>query len=445
MRYGKRMRRRLAILARRARDVFPLTNLGILIGGVAAATHFLFAVPEADYALRIASILAMALVTTALVIVSVGAIVVFRELRGEQVGAPLRFEAERGFSDGLSLPIRWLGPLLEVRWTWEIPHGMSTLLERTHGVLQERLESYRRQHAEWVERRFVVEDGFGLARIVFRRSEKRRIRVLPYTGNLDRAPLRAALAAGDALSHPGGDPIGDRVDMRRYVPGDPLRLAMWKIYARTRQLMVRTPERALSPAMKVVGYLVSAVGDEGAAAAARICLERGLLGDDWAFSADGADRAAYDTDQAVDQVMHSRTVRQSAQGGGAGLASFVEGTLGAESGRLILFLPARHGSWLETVERVIRQRAPHVTAVVVADGIDDGSVGERTPRARNLVFRPEGPREVDEGRSTSTALRTVQRRLRRAGAEVALFDRRTGAALAGEHSSSYARLRGHAA
>ena len=112
---------------------------------------------------------------------------------------------------------------------------------------------------------------------------------------------------------------------------------------------------------------------------------------------------------------------------------------------MILFLPARHGSWLETVERVIRQRAPHVTAVVVADGIDDGVARERPPRARTLIFRPEAPREVDEGRSTPTALRTVQRRLRRAGAEVALFDRRTGAALADEHSNPYARLRGHAA
>lgn len=432
--------------AHRARDIFPLTNLGILIGGAATATHFWFALPEADYALHIASALAMALVASALLVVLLGAVVLYRRLRVERTGAPVWFEAERGYAAGLQVSARWFGPLIEVRWTWEMPGGVSTTLRRAHGMMQEHLESYRRQHAEVVRRRFVVEDGFGLARITFGRLETRRVRVLPYTGHLDRAPLRAALSAGDALSHPGGDPVGDRVDMRRYVPGDPLRLAMWKVFARTRQLMVRTPERALSPSVKVVGYLGSAVGDEGAAAAARICLERGLLGDDWVFSTDGADRLARDVDEAVDQVMRSRRVRGTARGNAAGLAAFVERALGADSGRLILFLPARPGSWLDAVEPVIRQRGPNVTAVVVADGVHEPPAdASRSERARALVFRPEAPREVDEGRSTPAELRTVQRRLARAGAEVALFDRRTGAALTGGQATAYARWRGHAA
>src|SRR5437773_8099985 len=104
------------------------------------------------------------------------------------------------------------------------------------------------------------------------------MRILPWTGGLDHAPMLRSLAGGEEISHPLGELTGDRVDMRRYVAGDPLKLALWKIYARTGVLMVRTPERAIAPTLRVAAYLPSAIGDEPAAAAARVAIQRGLLG-----------------------------------------------------------------------------------------------------------------------------------------------------------------------
>lgn len=61
---------------------------------------------------------------------------------------------------------------------------------------------------------------------------------------------------------------------------------MWKGFARNRQLNVRLPERSVAFDDKACAYLVSGVGDEAAAALARLTLEYGLLGDDWRFGAD---------------------------------------------------------------------------------------------------------------------------------------------------------------
>ena len=41
---------------RRARSFFPRTNLGLLIGAIALAAHYQFAVPRADYVIRIVAV-----------------------------------------------------------------------------------------------------------------------------------------------------------------------------------------------------------------------------------------------------------------------------------------------------------------------------------------------------------------------------------------------------
>ena len=70
------------------------------------------------------------------------------------------------------------------------------------------------------------------------------------------------------------------------ITADSPRLILWKVYARTRRLFVRTSERALEAAPRTCAYLVADPQDEAAATLARTVLERGLLGDRWRFGAD---------------------------------------------------------------------------------------------------------------------------------------------------------------
>ncbi len=356
---------RAARVLARTRELVPLSNLGLTVLVLASLAYFGFGVPRVDYVVQLASVLALALVAAALFSVLLGSFLVARSLN-RSAAQPIRFEAHRGFGEGLVIPShRWL-PMLETSWTWERPQGVKTVLLREHGEVREQIETERRGLSDHILRRFVVEDAFGLARIILRREELRPVEVLPWSGELERSPLMQSLALGAEQAHPLGRPEGDRVDMRRYVAGDPLRLILWKIYARTRELMVRTPEHALAPAVRVVAYLPSCVGDEPAAAAARIAIEGGLLGEDWLFSTDGAERPTADPIEARRLILASRSHRD--RGDATDLEAFLNATMKRDVGRAVLFLPGVPGPWLERVVRAAKAHAGSVTAVVVRPG-----------------------------------------------------------------------------
>ena len=190
---------------------------------------------------------------------------------------------------------------------------------------------------------------------------------------------------------------------------------MWKVYARTRQLMVRTPERAIAPSSQVAAYLVSAVADEPPSAAARVAVEMGLLGPDWIFGADGAAQPASDPDVAKRAIVEARRHRDQPTGQAAGLASFIEKSAQPDTAKLVVFVPGRPGPWLERVVEVARARPDGASCVVVVDGIrapdeDDPS------RWATWLKRPEAAKDEDEARVTTEEFDTVVRTLtRRAG------------------------------
>lgn len=421
--------RRFPVLVR-VREVFPLTPLGLVVAAAGAVTFFAFARPHADYALSLAALLAMGLVALSGVVVVVGALLIARRLRRlPESGPPVLFEAARGYARGLHLP-RWRSlPLLEVSWGWAEPEGFEVTLVREGPEVVEEVTSPTRARFERVVRRFVVEDGFGLAQVVLRHVERRPLRVSPCVGRLDHAPVLQSLSAGDDLPHPRGRAEGDRVDMRRYSAGDPLRLVLWKVFARTGQLMVRTPERALAPSVRVVAYLVAAPGDEAAAAAARWAVERGLLGADWRFGADGGLGTAADPGAALELIMASRGVQEGALGQGAGLLPFLDQALERDEARVVVFVPGRPGPWLDRVAQALARRTRNATCVVGVDGLRGPP--EPSPRATvaRLLTRPEPPDPEDESVVSPEALRAVTSALVKAGAQAIVLDRRGGRAL----------------
>lgn len=419
-----RLSRVLGVLVR-LRGYFPLTNLGLVIAGVAALVLWLFALPRVDYVLQLVCAMALAMVALAVIAVLPGAWWVAKVVR-ERTGhaaAPVLIEAQRGFAMLLRMPAFRALPLIDLRWSWIEPEGFVVELQREGGEITERVEALERADVEQIVRRFVVEDAFGLARITFQRSERRGVRVLPYTGKLNSAPMLRSHAGGDELPHPLGVAEGDRVDMRHYVPGDPLRLALWKVYARTGELMVRTPERAISPSWRIVAYLPAAEGDEPAAAAARVALSAGLFGEGWRFSADGANRIAEDRDSAIALAISSRRARGTAEGDAAGLGGFLDAAGEAARTRLILFLPATPGPWLDTVTQALRRWSGAVTAIVATDRVIERGPEQRFDRLLRLPGGTEPDRFVE---TAPEALDQTIRTLSAAGAYVVAVERPTG-------------------
>ena len=198
---------------------------------------------------------------------------------------------------------RWI-PCMIARWSWENTGYGNALVsvKKENDRLAESVTPGRRCVTDRVSRRFYVRDIFGLTEISWRRSETVHLKALPNRGMLERMPHPFGMSDGDDMPEPWAAPCGDSVDMRPYVPGDPLRTVLWKVYARSGRMMVRIPERSVAERRKGCGYLVTGARDDAASAVARVSIERGMLGDDWRFGADGVHNYTAETDEAVEII-----------------------------------------------------------------------------------------------------------------------------------------------
>ena len=225
------------------------------------------------------------------------------------------------------------------------------------------------------------------------------------------------MSSGDAFSHPLGLDEGDRADLRRYSPGDPARFVHWKIFARSRRLMLRVPERALTPVKRIVAYFVSGPTDEASAGAARAAIELGSLGSDWIFGASGSADSVRTVPEAVDRIVRSPAHRDEA---GALLGRYLEAADRQGPSSLVLFVPAVAGPWLANVSRVLRDRKTGARVVIGVDGI--------LPPKRSLWRRLFLVGRVEKG-IDGAALEAVVAALEATHAHVVVVDRGSGRVL----------------
>ena len=399
-----------------------MTLLGALAAGGAVLGLMLFAYPHMDLVQLVVGYSALAVVGLAVVVVGVGALVV--KLRAKPLARtePLGLETGRRAPTGFALSSLWWLPLVRVSWTWERPDGVRVEPVRKAWRLLEEIVASDRGELAGVRRRVVIEDVLGLARLAVRVDDPLALEVRPDRGALGSMPMLASLSGGDDQPHPLGLDEGDRMELRRYVPGDSARFIHWKIFGRTRRLMVRTPERALTKSRRTVAYLVAGEGDDATAAAARVALEADALGAEWSFAADGAGGDATRVDDAVRLVVRSVAARAR---GGAGLDAFLGRAERKGPAGVVLFVPPRPGEWIGAVQRAVRARPGRVRVVIGTDGAAPFAAASWWRRA--LVVR--APRDG----TPAEALGAVVAALRTVRAEIVVLDRRTGKRLGEAH------------
>jgi len=405
----------------------PPTPAGIAVATCSAIALVRFGLGRLDLVLFVMGCLGLALAGLSVLVVVVVALVLRLRLRSG-TGEARRVEADSPFRTAFVAPPTWFVPLVRCTWEWEEPEHCEVLPVSGFGGVAEDVRARGRGVHGRVVRRVIVEDAFGLSRLAFRILETAELVVLPNAGQLRQMPVVRSLAGGDDVPHPLGLPEGDRVDMRRYAPGDPVRLVLWKTYARTRQLLVRMPERALVPARRTVGYLVAGDGDEPSAAAARVAVESGALGRDWVFGADGSPIPTGELDEALQRIAASAASRDE---GGLGLERFLREADRFGSARAVLFVPPRPGPWIDRVVAVAARRPGGVEAVVGTDGVLRRGLGGTLSR---LLLRA-GRRGLSP---TARELDEVLTRLARGRVAALLVDRTTGRVFGRAHQKGLA-------
>ncbi|MFT4975636.1 MAG: hypothetical protein ACI8S6_001523, partial [Myxococcota bacterium] len=315
------------------------------------------------------------------------------------------------------LPSLWWLPLVTTEWQWTSPP-----VTLTRSARAERIIPLRRGRYDEVVRAVEVGDVFGLCSIRFTSRQPAALRFLPSTGGLRDMRVIQGLSGGDQIGHPEGEPVGDRMDMRRYGDGDPIRYVLWKVYARSRELMVRTPERAFSPSRQTIAYLVAGPGDAAAAGAARVAVESGAMGGDWRLGADGASQIADSSGPAIDLIL--RSAETTAATSGAGLQRFLDAPEVGAGRRAMVFVPPRPGPWLDRV-RAVSSSSAKVEYLVCVDGLRRRRPGVLSGGLGRLLLRPaEGAEEAD---SDWQQLQSVLKALGQNGGQVMIVDRAAGA------------------
>lgn len=404
---------------RRAADVWPLTGLGMALALVAAVALFSFGFEKLDLVLLVvgyggAGLLAIASLTVASATLGLW----LRLWRASFDWSTSTFETNTALPTGFSLSSLWWIPLVQVRWVWVSPPDAVTERVSRRGRLNETVSLGRRGIFESVTRRITVQDAFGLSRITFEHRQAGPLEVLPHLGGIRRLPVLSSLTGGDEYPHPMGLEDGDRVELRRYVPGDSARFIHWKVFGRTRKLMVRVPERALSRARRTVAYLVTGAHDEAAAAAARAAIEEEALGNDWQFAADGSESATSERDEALHKVMRSSCFSGRS---GSGLQRFLGEVDPQGPAALVVFAPPSAGPWLDEMRAVTMRRYGRVRVVIAVDAVHEARAPSRWKR---WLLRPSVAAGVARG-----DLEHVGRVLSQLRCQVVVVDRVSGRVL----------------
>lgn len=396
------------------RDRFPLTAAGVIVVAASGWTLWRDGVGHQDLILGLLG--AVGLVAVGVALPAVAGMALWLRYGASQPARPLQLEDQIPFLSSYSAPDPWWLAFVDVSWSWVAPDA-SVEVTSAAGRRLERVRPRRRGEFAAVSRRYVVGDLLGLCRVRFERVEGCGCAITPSTGRLENVDAVAGMRGGDGLSHPEGTPDGDPLDLRAYAQGDSIRMVLWKVYARSRTLVVRTPERALSPYDETRAYLVIGDGDDAAAGAVRVATRHAGLGARWMFAVDGMAGEARDPAAAERLLVLSGTVSVAA--GGEGLATFLRSAAGAPGQRAMVFVPGRPGPWLERARGALSSSPVPVDLLVSVDGVR-GVIGD----ARSWWREPV--RTGPPAQPTRDELMGVIKALGPFAARVVVVDRQAG-------------------
>ncbi len=354
----------------------------LLLGSVVA--YWIYARQHMDLVLWVAGVSGLGLCGLSWLAVGVvGLVLRLRWGRSAATRAATgRGEEGQAFATGALLP-RWPPlPLLQVNVLWRRPAGAELRLEPAPQGQREWALLRRRGSFAGLEREVIVADLLGLAKVSWRGSDPAGLLVLPRSL---KAPLPSLLEtrSGEGLPYPQGKPEGDRIDLRAYQEGDPLRYVLWKVYARSRKLMVRSPERAVLPARRTLAFLVVSPDDGVAAALLRQALERGGLGDRWVFGADGLPGPVAEVAGAL-QALAASGNRERGEPGG--LDRFLAQIPGLDQDQLLIFAGPSVGPRVAELAQTSRARGVSATLVLGLEALSWEASPE--PRWLRLFLAP---------------------------------------------------------
>ena len=406
--------------------LFPLTLQGVASLLLSAFALSIYGYGSMDLVVFSLAICALAILLFSLFSCVISGIFIQRKVRNFIDENPLvnTLNLEAGYPNETGFKIRApiYVPLIKLSWIIEYPDYLETRIRTDSDAnLCEEVVPEKRCLTQSVQRRFTVSDVLGFCKYSWMQKQDAQCMVLPRANTVKSLPFLRSLTAEDGIPNPTGNPEGDRMEIRPYVPGDSVRNIMWKNYARNRQLNVRLAEKSVFQSTRTVAYLLSSKHDEAASAVARAALESGALGDDWVFSADGSEGVYSDLASSLSAIAKSRAIREPYP---YGLNDFLSKASAQTATHCIVFAAAESAPWLLPIRNTISSYSGQFTLVLATDGLEE----KTTPGIWSRLLLRDGTQGLNQG-PVNTSRQELIKLLTEIGqlAESALLvDRKTG-------------------
>ena len=400
----------------RIRGFFPITSSGVVFLCLAYLVWF-GEVSRHQNQILFASILwflaAFSLIFAVEIVgVILVAILTMRANRGGLSQGTLETKQELDSGYRVFRPF-WI-PFIEVRVSVEAAPFEARYNKRGHWI-EERIRVASRGRYESVSHLITVRDVFGITSFSFPHTSSFVAEIKPASCHFESIQL-AARTSGEGYSFPAGEAKGELVEMRRYQAGDPLRYILWRVFARSRKLLVRAPEPAVVEEREMFVYFVSGIDDEPSASLTRTFLASFAdARSELYFCADGTDRVSTDIVDALDDVIESARHREH---GGESMEAQARYVPAQALNHSFIMVPPTMGAWYENVRIFCINRNVRPTFVMAFEASE---VSHKKPSALRKVFCSE----------TAVELHTESRqalcdRLSELG-DVELVDVKTGA------------------
>ena len=406
---------------------FPLTVQGTIVLLISTTCLKVYGYDSMDLVIFSIAICAIVILIFCLFCVMIGGLIIQKKVgskidsvayNNDPVLVEVGFPNETGFSVS---PLKLL-PLVKVNWKIVYPDKVETRIRtQKETTLSEEIVPNQRCKVKHVTREFILFDVLGFCRYSWIQTQPRNFTALPQVNTLRAIPQLRSLNSDDGVSNPSGKPEGDRMEIRRYAPGDSIRDVMWKVYAKTRQLNVRLAEKSVSLETQTIAYLLSSERDEAAAATARMALETGALGDDFTFGADGSDHPCKDLSSALDAVAKSRAIGVPHE---YGLDKFLQFATGKSSTYCIIFAAAEVAPWLPKILETAQLLSSGFSIVLATDGFT-----EQNERKiwENLLFKNDALPKIESNKgSPKSDILGLLTELKQRVESIVVIDRQSG-------------------
>ena len=411
--------------------MFPLTIQGLLTLLLVTFALRQYAYGAMDLVVFALGICALAILIFCLFCTIVSGVLIQRRIHQQidhEYSSGDAVKLESGFPNetGFELPALNYFPLIRLQWRVVFPDAMNTRIrvnEDNAGntVLREEVLPHRRCLTPRLIRLFTVSDVLGFCRYSWRQSQTRECLCLPQVNTIRQLPRLRSMTAEDGIPDPTGNPEGDRMEIRRYAPGDSVRDIMWKAYARSGQLNVRLAEKSVFHSQRTLAYLLSSPNDEAAAAAARIALQQGVLGDDWVFGADGYPDPCTSLPSALRAVAASRAISQAHS---YGLDRFMQSQANAGGTHCIVFAAAEQANWIPLLQNTLQRYRGQISLVLAIDGLFEDKPAAAWQR---LLFKSQENRALSaESRINKPDLLGLLTEIGQFVESMLIIERRTG-------------------